>query len=67
MLKMNMDKYINSGPFGVQDKKTGYDNTIISYLNPLFDASVGKDKINLLLILSYPLFVISLVFGGLAT
>ena len=47
-----------NGPFGAQDKKTGYDNTIISYLNFLFGASVGKDKINLLLIISYCSFVI---------
>ena len=47
-----------NGPFGAQDTKTGYDNTIISYLNLLFGASVGKDKINILLILSYCFFVI---------
>jgi len=47
-----------NGPFGAQDSKTGYDNTIISYLNLLFGASLGKAKINLLLIVSYCFFVI---------
>jgi len=43
-------------------KKIGYDNTIISCLNLLFGAAVGKDKINLLFILSYCFFVI-LILG----
>lgn len=45
-------------PFGAHDKNTWYDNTIISYLNFPFGASVGKDQINLLLILSYCSFVV---------
>jgi hypothetical protein len=47
-----------NGSFGAHDKETEYDNIIISYLNPLFGASIGKDKLNLLLILSYQCFVI---------
>ena len=46
------------GSFGAQDKKTGYDNTIISCLNPFFGVSVENDKINLLLIIFYCFFVI---------
>jgi len=50
------------GPFGAYDKETGYDKTILSCFNPLFGASIGKDKLNLFLILSYPPFAI-LILG----
>jgi hypothetical protein len=42
----------------INDKRTGYDNTIISCLNPMFAAPIGKDKVIPSLILSYCLFVI---------
>jgi hypothetical protein len=46
------------GPFGAHDRETGYDKTILSCFNPLFGASIENDKLNLFLILSYPLFII---------
>jgi hypothetical protein len=48
----------SKGPFGAQDRETGYDKTILSHVNPLFGALIGKDKLNLFLILSYCSFVI---------
>jgi len=44
--------------FDAHDKKTEYDNTIISCFNLLFDVLIGNDNLNLFLILSYPAFVI---------
>jgi hypothetical protein len=41
------------GPFGAYDKEIGYDKTIISCLNPMFDAPIGKDKLIPSLNLSY--------------
>ena len=52
------------GPFGAHDRETGYDSTILSYLNPLFGAPIGYDKSNLLFILSYTLFVILILSLG---
>jgi len=46
------------GPFGVHGRETRYDNTILSYFNLLFGASIRYEKSNLLFILSYTLFVI---------
>ena len=49
------------GRFGVQNRKIEYDKIILSYLNSLFAALIGYDKLNLLLILSYSLFVVSIL------
>jgi len=46
------------GPFGVHDRETGYDKIILLCLNQLFGAPTWYDKLKLLLILSYSLFVI---------
>jgi len=54
---MNVFKH-NKGPFGAHDKKRGYDTIILSYFNMLFGAAIGKDNLNLFLIISYSLFVI---------
>jgi len=48
-------------PFGAQDRKTGYDKTIISWFNLLFGASIEKDNLNPFLILSYSPFVICIL------
>jgi hypothetical protein len=40
-------------PFGAHGRETGYDSTILSYLNLLFGAPIRKDNLNLLLFLSY--------------
>jgi hypothetical protein len=50
--------HIPKGLFGAHDKATGYDKIILSCLNPLFGVPRGKDKYNILLILSYCSFVI---------
>jgi hypothetical protein len=50
-------------PFDGQNKKV-YDNSIISYLCHLFNASIGHDTVILLLILSRPVFVFYILSIG---
>jgi len=50
--------------FGAHDRETGYDNTILSYLNILVGAPIENDKINQLLIIFYSLFVIFILSLG---
>jgi hypothetical protein len=49
---------MRKNPFGAHDKEITYDKTILFYSNPLFDAPIENDKINLLFILSYLAIII---------
>jgi len=65
---MNYVALTTKSLFGAHDRETRYDNTIISYLNSLFGAPIGYNKLNLLLIISYLSFVILILsFDGLPT
>lgn len=53
---MSFFTIVPQAPFDAQDKKIGYDNTIMSCFNLLFGMLIGKDNLNLFLILSYSAF-----------